>query len=144
MIWNSAPDTERMNPFHSHCAPYAFQISSPLFQDRLRIRFQPRPKNDKKDRADRHERLFQEYSKDLKAIFIITDGSKRQFRTGYSVTVWHAGRIIKQALVSFVDNTSAYDAEMYALTHASMLIKKIFTLNPDINEALLSWVRAKM
>jgi len=137
MVRWSAPDTERSDPFHSHCAPYAFQLSSPPFHGRLRIRHDPCVKDKKLGRTIRHENLFQEYKEDLKSIFVVTDGSRRNKRAGYSVVVWHAGKIITKVMVPFAQEASAFDAEMYALAHASSLIRKILTLNYDINEVYL-------
>ena len=130
------PDTERSDPFHSHCAPYAFQLSSSPFE-KLRIRHLPVPKEMKRQRSDRHEHLFQEFKDDPQGIFLVTDGSKHDNRTGYSVVLWHRGKITKKVMVPFAKHASAFDAEMYALAHASSLIRKVLTLNPTLDEVYL-------
>jgi len=134
MVQWSAPDMERSDPFHSHCAPYTFQLSSPPFHGQLCIRYTPCVKDKKLGRTIRHKNLFQEYKEDLKSIFIVTDGSRQSSRTGYSVIVWYAGKIITKVIVPFTQEASAFDTEMYTLAHASSLIHKILTLNPDINK----------
>lgn len=130
------PDTERLDPFHSHCTPYMFQLSSSPFE-KLRIRHLPVPKERKQQCSDHHETLFQEFKDDPHSIFLVTDGSKCDNCTGYSVILWYRGKIAKKIMVPFAKHASAFNAKMYALAYTSSLIWHVLTLNPALNEVYL-------
>ena len=119
------PNTERSEPFHSHNAPYTFTTLSFPFIGRLFFNSTPCDKKDCPSLISKHNVLFLKSFSDPSALIVFTDGSHRDDGgTGYGLLGFLKGNIVFQIWVPFARKASNYDAEMYALAHAAIKIRK--------------------
>ena len=118
-------NTERSEPFHSHNAPYAFTPLSFPFIGRLFFNSIPCDKKDRPSLVSKHNVLFLKSFSDPSTLIVFTDGSHRDNGgTGYGLLGFLEGDIVFRIWVPFACKASNYDAEMYALAHAAIKIRK--------------------
>ena len=127
------PNTERSDPYHSHNAPYALAASSPPFAGRLFFKHKPCHKDDKKSLVTEQNILVAQLSLREDSLVVFTDGSRRDCgATGYGLVGYHMNREVFKLRVPFAKKASQWDAEMYALAHASYSINRTLQSNPRI------------
>jgi ribonuclease HI len=133
------PATERSEPYHSHNAPHAFSLSHPLFayylksEGFLKIDHKPCAKKNRKSLVSKHNIFFLKSMENRSRLIVFTDGSRMPSGCGYGVVGFHLGKQVFKISVPFAKKASNYDAEMYALGHASSIIKRFVLSHPFIS-----------
>ena len=118
------PATERSNPFHSHCAPHSFHWYSPEFSRRFLIKSTPCNKEDWKSLVSEQNISFLAATQNKHKLIVFMDGSKMSQGFGYSLAAFHLGKHVFSLSVPFALHASNFDAEMYALAHASDFVHR--------------------
>ena len=130
----TSPATERSEPFHSHCAPHSFHQYSPEFSGRFSIRSTPCNKEDRKSLVSEQNISFLAAARNKRKLIVFTDGSKMSQGSGYGIAAFYLGKRVFSLSIPFALHASNFDAEMYALAHASDFVRRKVYNHSSITE----------
>ena len=125
--------TERALPFHSQNAPHSLRLSTLPFAGRLFISPEACARKDRKSLIT-EQRIWLNTKQGRDTLVIFTDGSKTDKAAGWAITGIHAGQILFTHKVPLAKKASNHDAEMYALSHASKLVRETMLGTPHLRE----------
>ena len=136
----STHKSERLNPFHSDNAPFHATATS---LPRLSITSTPCSPDDRRALVSELNRQLRSSRLDPSVLLIYCDGSRMRCkgggkkRTGYGLVGYYMGRKVFSLSVGLGPRATVYDAELFALAHASSKASAFVLGKPHIGEVFL-------
>ena len=118
---------EKLEPFHSDNAPWAWDHSA--FPNHLTLDYSTCLPGEIPGRIQASNRLLESSSSRPDLLICYCDGSK-MIRAGYGLVIYHEGVSIFESSVGLGTRNSAFDGEMWALTHALIQIRSLLKSHP--------------
>jgi len=132
------PTTERTYPFANHNAPWAADLLTPPYMGRITIKSDPPPKEEQKSLASNHNIIWNQAKSSKRTLIVYSDGSKNltgnKQTTGYGLISMCQGKQVFTISVKHSHKSSLFDAEMYAIAHASWGVLLYLDRNPTITK----------
>ena len=136
----STHKSERLDPFHSNNAPFHATATS---LPRLSITSTPCSPDDRRALVSELNRQLRSSRLDPSVLLIYCDGSRMcckgggKKRTGYSLVGYYMGRKVFSLSVGLGPRATVYNAELFALAHASSKASAFVLGKPHIGEVFL-------
>jgi ribonuclease HI len=132
----SNPDAERLEPFHSDNAPW--HVTAGSLSPRLSIRPIPCDIEARPAYSASLNRELISSRHDPTLLLVYSDGSRWKpagggEKSGYGVVIYHCAVPIASFSIGLGRYSTVFDAEMFALAHASSKVKKILDAHTVIN-----------
>ena len=136
LLTKSNPDAERLEPFHSDNIPW--HIATTSLSPRLSIRPNPCDIEACPAYSTSLNRELISSRHDPTLLLIYSDGSRWKpadggEKSGYGVVIYHCAEPIASLSIGLGHYSTVFDAEMFALAHASPKVKKIVDAHTVIN-----------
>lgn len=136
----SSHKTERLDPFHSDNAPFHITAMS---LPRLNITSTPCNHDERKALKNSLNRQLLNSRNDPSTLLIYCDGSRMRKkvgdnkRTGYGIAGYYLGRKVFSISMGLGPRATVYDAELFALAHASSKAAAFVLDKPHIGEVFM-------
>ena len=132
----SNPDAERLEPFHSDNAPW--HVTATSLSPRLSIKPDPCDIEARPAYSASLNRELISSKHDPTLLLVYSDGSRWKpagggEKSGYGVVIYHCAVPIASFSIGLGHRSTVFDAEMFALAHASSKVKKILDAHTIIS-----------